>query len=719
MLNSTFHRSSSSHLHSAQTPRRRSSATFPHSGNVRPAARARHERRRSRYGQETMEWVGVEVRAVDGVHEYEEEEEEEEEETDSLLDESPAGSPLPADSASVFLLSRPFSSPASSAPSSPSSSFPSPAPSSSFSSPRATDSACSDESTGLDWSAASSPPTPPPSSGWSGLTVSSLLSRVRSQLPFLSSHSSASSSSHHSYPATAAAASHRSSAGKRKRFETRRAAQRRSEQRNDSVVIDVRTARTRTRPPHTARGHRAVGVEEGVIAERTCQQRTRARQSHGSNSKKRRMLHVLVVQGDSEQPQPERKLEGCERAGEVGAGNAEQGRPLSATCRRSVQQEVESAAAAQSAFAAPPPLTLAPIHRTARPSESTSSQLPCSFPALHSFAASHASESVARLSEAARSEVEQQLEADVYSALSGVDAAIQRELHTLLDSHGVSAPQMLSFRQLVSRVLDAPNDKRLRKLCAVEPQWTLYVLEALQRMNDTTDSSPPALGRARTRSDCQAAAEQPHKQEPSACRQHRRAHSDCSGASSQPVLRGSHSPTQPSPLLCSSLSTLAPPQTFSQFLSSASGNSYILCSSPLTAASSSTPVPRSTRSALLRSFLSSATSIHVLLCSLFYLSLLHTTDAACLRKSHFALAVLHTDAWQTDRARLPLSHPDCAERARRVCSREAEHCRSLYYLLDSCCLALVQHELLPQLPFRSFDEGALPQLPIEHALGLR
>ena len=365
-----------------------------------------------------------------------------------------------------------------------------------------------------------------------------------------------------------------------------------------------------------------------------------------------------------------------------------------------------------------------------------------------------------RLSESALDEVEQQLEADVYRSLSSVDGAIQDELDALFAANNTSAPQgTLRFRQLVLRVINANNsDTRLRKLCAMEPQYALYVLQTLRAINHAPQqhhSAPTLLSAAASSQRCDSpdnqCVEEQHTERLASCsfdstatvrkrhrmrsdsllertveprhtRQHRRAVSD-----SHNILTASRSssssPSSSATRSCSA--DVSIPVSFSLFISSALGISYPLRTTlgqsflQPTVSCDVTSVSLSGRSLFVRCCLRSATSVHILLASLLYLSLLHTTDSACLRKSQFALAVLTHPCFTADRPLLPLSHPNSTERARRVVGRERQHCRELHYLIDSCCLALIQHDMLPALPFATFDEQTLPPLPIAHSLGLR
>ena len=572
---------------------------------------------------------------------------------------------------------------------------------------------------------------------WPALSsLSSLLSSVQAKLPFLSSSSAAVSASFFR-------SRQPSSAGKRKRSKSQRplhSAATAAAAANDSVVIDVRT---RSSPSKHSSSN----------SKRQAERRApHARQSSVS-VKKRKMLHVLVVQPGSEQQQQRRSThhspaEQAHQCEQSSSGVAERDRPQHTRALGAMRGWEEAAAAAPPSAVSSrlcPPLAAALVDPlpTSASSRPPLPPLPVSFPALDSFASSVASGAVQCLSESDVDEMERQLEADVYQSLAAVDTAIQRELDSLVSGCGLTMPEgTLSFRQLVLRVFDASsNDRRLRKLCAMEPQWTLYVLQTLRQINqqqkqqstvegwqekragpsdgDVLRETAPVRASLRRRSSYDTVHERDRGA--SSSRLHRRVASE-SGA----TFSHSSSAAFRSSVRCSAVASLSFPHTFSLFISSASGISYPLRSTPapsfpaLSAAfPSSSPSLRPRPASFVRSLLSSATSLHVLLASLVYLSLLHTTDSACLRKSQFALAVLYLPSFLADRPRLPLSHPLSSERARRVASREKEYCRELYYMLDSCCLSLIQHELLPTLPFTSFDELSLPPLPIAHSLGLR
>ena len=451
------------------------------------------------------------------------------------------------------------------------------------------------------------------------------------------------------------------------------------------------------------------------------------------------MIHVLVVQQHDESDQllqpysDQHNNRGDQRSSRTTVSHTVQHRRRRGETQDDSQEEMKQSVDCMGAARLPAPLAsqlLVPLSSVLIDPILASSvrppllALPACFPALDKFASSVASGGLQCLSVSQLEEVEAQLEADVYRSLAGVDRAIQRELDALVAAHGLTPPLgILSFRELVLRVLNAnSSDRRLRKLCAMEPQWALYVLEALRVIN-TAQHQPTAIRTASASDDCVADSD---PMPPTRVLRRRTRSSgdgrtadgcgsDSGGSSSSVIHRRAASDTSVA-ALCSTNSAFAVPHSFSLFVSSASGISYPLrC--PLTrsfSAASESPL-----AAIVRFWLGSATSIHILLLSLFYLALLYTTDSASLRKAHFALALLHHPSFLADRSLLPLSHPQSMDRARRIASRSSEYCRELYYLLDSTCLSLIQHNLLPTLPFATFDEHALPQLPIEHTLGLR
>ena len=579
-----------------------------------------------------------------------------------------------------------------------------------------------------DWSSAASPPFQ-----WARLGLSSLLSSVQTKLPFLASSFATSA------PATRSTVQS-SSAGKRKRAKPQ-CSQRwvTAAEATDSVVIDVRV-------PDTRYGH---GGSSSKQYGGSHSSRMHVRQSSVS-AKKRKVIHVVIEHSNRDQQQTRQTRQ---------SGSAEAVRDTGRTTRAVVRSSGSVSMPHSSIVSASRPLLPLSSGSLDQPPPSSSAsrpplpRLPACFPALDRHASSCASGALQRLSESVMDDVERQLEADVYRSLSSVDAAIQCELDTLLAAHGMTAPQgTLSFRQLVLRILDASSsDRRLRKLCAMEPQWAVYVLETLRCINYGQDQHAATAPATST-----VAASQRSKSRNSECVQEEWTvqHADPLSAAVVPVRArrrtvshvdsrrresgresreiGRHrrvtsegavaaSRWSSSPLLLrrSNTASRSFPHTFSLFVSSASGISYSLRPCSVSASSSSHLRLLDGRSSFVQSCLGSATSVHVLLATLLYVSLLHTTDSACLRKRHFALAVLHHPSFQADRPRLPLSHPQAAERARRVASREKEYCRELYYMIDSCCLSLIQHEMLPALPLRTFHEHTLPELPIAHSLGLR
>ena len=335
---------------------------------------------------------------------------------------------------------------------------------------------------------------------------------------------------------------------------------------------------------------------------------------------------------------------------------------------------------------------------------------------------------------------EQQVEAAVWGCLQAVDRAIQREVDTLLQlaSHQLQwerDEQALSFRSLMLLVMEADTaDRRLRRLCTVEPQYALYVLHTLRNLNygkePTAEPQPPADRPIAATAADDAAADSSAGERELTFRVRRRSRTSCDlvlataghgAARSQPQLQPSsqlllqHRRARSTGIAQSAAGPVEFPVTFSVFMSSSSGLSY-----PLRAAGPGVTTA-SQRASFLRPFVRCASSLHVLLLSVVYLALLHTSDAAAVKKAHFASALIHRTAFVQQRHRIhsALQQPPAPTRSGRVRSREAEYRREIYFLLDSCCLALVQADALPDLPWRGCDELALPDLPISHSLGLR
>ena len=349
--------------------------------------------------------------------------------------------------------------------------------------------------------------------------------------------------------------------------------------------------------------------------------------------------------------------------------------------------------------------------------------LPASFPPLLRLA------SAPPPAAASVSAWEAQAEREVWSCLAGVERAIEREVDTLLSAHELDwrgRDESLSFRSLVLRVMEADQaDRRLRRLCTVEPQWAAYALQTLTNINHGREGDDERRG-----SDGGLQPQQPQhrlqqREERLCLRLRRRSRTSCdlllphdSTAVASQQQRHRRAMSTGAQLL----SAASFPITFSVFVSSASGLSYPLRRRPPGAARSpSSPPPA--RSAFLLPFLCTASSLHVLLLSVFYLSLLHTSDAAAVRKSHFAAAVVRSPAYVQHRRSMQAAVQQDAStlcRETRVKgSRERLWTREVCFLIDSCCLTLVQADVLPQLPWTAFDAAVLPDLPIASSLGLR
>ena len=515
-------------------------------------------------------------------------------------------------------------------------------------------------------------------------SFTSLVSSVQSKLPFLAARAP-------SAPPTSTAPRQKASAARGRPSATAAVHRRkRSFTEHRQSTIDEYRARVAT-------GRGKAGLEVVIEvndrdAARPLKERSAHRPTLDSASKKRKVKRARIREEDEDEAENDDSGRRDERMAD--------GRPRVLAPLTSVV--VEAAAIA-------PPV---------RPSVS----LPESFPPLSRLSTLLACAAPGTLPP------ERDTEAAVWACLKAVERAIDREVDDLVASLGPVdwADRVLSFRALCLSVLEVnPQDVRVRRLCMLEPQYALWVLDVLRIINrgkQRRQSTPPESGAERVL----VARPLPDVTSPRLTfRVHRRSRTQCElitrdsrsiAVSGRPPPTHRRAASVGATPTAASTAPSAYPTTFSLFLSSFSGISYPLRPPPSSSASAASAAPASP-SAFLHPFLRSASGVHVLLLSLLYLSLLHTTDAAAVKKSHFALALIHRTAYCAERSSLPLQ--GTAERARRVRTMEAEYKREIFFLVDTLSLAIVQHDALPDLPWTAFDAVTLPDLPVAHTLGLR
>ena len=409
--------------------------------------------------------------------------------------------------------------------------------------------------------------------------------------------------------------------------------------------------------------------------------------------------------------------------------------------------------------------------------------LPTAFPPLQRLAALLTAADPAPSKQLLPPEAE--VESGVWSCLWSVERCIDWEVQRLLQSLPAAgwSSRVDSFRALQLCLFDsAAVDERIRRLCMLQPDYAVYLLTALRLINgegvaegasSTASAAADSAVVVASVTVCTAfpapnirALHRRSRTEGGASLEKRRrllaATTDEEEADSSPSCPpSSHSPA-PRPRLpghrrassvgpegdaavtrqpCSSSSSSSP-RTFADFLCTASGFSYLLRrpAPPAPATAASFACPRAAVRDYLQPFLRCASGVQLLLLSLLYLALLHTTDAAAIRKAHFAAALIDSAHFEEDRLFLPLqpqrartsrgetvdaTAAACAgvavERGRRRSAMRSLRMREAVFLLDHLCLLLLQHDSLPSLPLATLSPAALPDLSHYpgHVLGLR